>query len=497
MDNELHILLNQRFNILLNSYKTLKIILIPNLPNDKNSFMKMFFDIILSQLNLFMRISTLKDQKKIFDLINNNIQLLSKSIQSFFNLFSNSNNTSTEETSKGKYLEFNYTTSNNAILPKNPTNIKKSNVIKPQKMNKNKSFEPLKFRFTEINTCNPFNTTQYDNNIKDSFTYRNTYKKISISSNKNSKNKNNNIKKNETYSVLYRKPKMLQDDQNKNLFNMSTLPKGKTYLSACPTNRSMKSLHINNYTPKITQSYTNIKNFCKISRKITPQTINENKNDKSKKNLSLSKNLSEKFSLNDFLTLCKPKDPNDTEKLYITKDGNIIITENQKNVLEKYINKCVNEMFSSSNKIPRNKNADSLKNIFSHLKRNSSKKMHFNDNSLNNGVNNETVQKLLNSLPKSFQKVIEDYIRKKRETYYNKYIFNGSHNTVYKNYETKLKIKKKNESKNKSRYKNNSDKIFVIKTEPAPTLRRVKTKRIFDTDPNLTVNNTKIDFFQI
>ena len=100
-------------------------------------------------------------------------------------------------------------------------------------------------------------------------------------------------------------------------------------------------------------------------------------------------------------------------------------------------------------------------------------------------------------MPKSFQKVIEDYIRKKREKYYNKYIFNGSHNMVYSNNEIKLKIKKKIEIKNKSRYKSNNDKIFFIKTEPAPTLRKAKTKRNFDTDPNLTVNNTKIDYYHI
>ena len=495
MDNELHILLNKRFNLLLNSYKTLKIILIPNLPNDKNSFMKILFDIILSQINLFIRLSTLKNQKKIFDLINNNTQVLSNSVLSFYNLFSYSNSTSTEENSKAKYLEFNYTNNNKEIFSKNPVNLRFSNEpnIKSEKKEKNTSFEPLKISFTETNKFNLFNSSQNENdNNKISFTSRNIKKANYVSIHKDLKIKNIQLNKIENPQVLYKESNILQADKDTKIFNNSSLQKDEVYVSVCSTNRSMDKLNKNKSTPKITQSYNNIKNITKIRKKKTPLHIKENITDNKNNNiLNFNNNFSEKFSLDNYLIPCKSKKPNDSEKIYLTKDGSIIISENQKNMLEKYINECANERMTINQIIPKNKTR--MRNTISHLKKNTNKKIFLNDNPVSNEINNENIQKLLNNLPDSFQKIIEDFIRKKRTIYFNKDIASACHITIDSNTEIDDKDKNKNNSKNKTRYKSNNDKLLIIQTEPEPTLRRMKSKKNFNTEPNLTVNNTNID----
>ena len=494
MDNELHILLNKRFNILLNSYKTLKVILIPNLPSDKNSFMKIFLDIILSQINLFIRISTLKTQNKIFDLINNNIQVLSKSIISFYNLFSNINNTSIEQNSKGKFLEFNYNIQNKTTFSKNLENLKnsKNTNLKSPKKKKTASFVPLKLRLTEVNTRNPFNYTQYDNdNFKHSFTSRKNYKTNYTSTHKDLRNKNINIKKNEKSPKLYGKSTILKEDNFTKIFNTSILQKDEVYSSICSTNRSMKNK--NNSKQKIIKSYTNIKNFKKIRKKVAQLPTKKINFDNNKNNFNYSNNFTEKFNLSDFLIPCKSKNKDDTKKLYITKDGNITINENQKNILEKYINKCANETFSKTHNIQRNKYVNKITNTFCHLKKNSNKKISLTDNCTNNGINNKSVKKLLNHLPKSFQKNIEDYVFKKRIIDFNKDVFNNCYNSMIDSYKEMKDKKKKNDDENKIRYKSNNYKVFVVHTEPEPTLKRMKSKKNFQTEPNPNVNNKKED----
>ena len=53
--------------------------------------------------------------------------------------------------------------------------------------------------------------------------------------------------------------------------------------------------------------------------------------------------------------------------------------------------------------------------------------------------------------------------------------------------------KKKNDDENKIRYKSNNYKVFVVHTEPEPTLKRMKSKKNFQTEPNPNVNNKKED----
>ena len=57
---------NSKLETLLNSYTSLKSILSPNLSENNNIFMNSLFDLIISQLKIFLKLLSLKDEKKSF-----------------------------------------------------------------------------------------------------------------------------------------------------------------------------------------------------------------------------------------------------------------------------------------------------------------------------------------------------------------------------------------------------------------------------------------------
>ena len=77
---------NSKLETLLNSYTSLKSILSPNLSENNNIFMNSLMDLIISQLKVFLKLLSLKDEKKVFNIINSNNQDLSKQIAFLYEL---------------------------------------------------------------------------------------------------------------------------------------------------------------------------------------------------------------------------------------------------------------------------------------------------------------------------------------------------------------------------------------------------------------------------
>lgn len=75
---------NAKLDYILNSYNSLKLILMPNL-NEKNIiFMNSIIDIIISQLEVFIELLYINETKKIYELLNMNNQNLSKQIAGIY-----------------------------------------------------------------------------------------------------------------------------------------------------------------------------------------------------------------------------------------------------------------------------------------------------------------------------------------------------------------------------------------------------------------------------
>ena len=78
--------INKNLENLLSSYKSLEIILSPNLSGEHIIFMKYIIDIIISQLKIFSELLNINEEQKIFELININNQNLSKKIINLYEL---------------------------------------------------------------------------------------------------------------------------------------------------------------------------------------------------------------------------------------------------------------------------------------------------------------------------------------------------------------------------------------------------------------------------
>ena len=71
---------NTKLETLLNSYMSLKSILSPNLSENNNSFMESLIDLIISQLKIFVKLLSLNEEKKIYEILISNNQNLSQQI---------------------------------------------------------------------------------------------------------------------------------------------------------------------------------------------------------------------------------------------------------------------------------------------------------------------------------------------------------------------------------------------------------------------------------
>ena len=504
MNNQLSSKLNQKLNSLVDSYKTLKMILIPNLSEDKNFFMKSFLDIILFQIQLFIRIVTIKEQKKAFDLLNYNNQVLSQKITAFYDHF-NSSKSDNKETDPmkisenyKKFLEFDL---NDKIIIND--NFNKINVKSPE-IKKHKSMGYIKIKETakKKENNNNYNISKHnddyntdDNNLWQCTTTRNNKKDNFISSDKNNKKIKNinirnylktkeNLQNNQASmsdndfmnftTIGYRESKILEDDNEKTLTQTNNNAPNKDYfISICATNRLIDRLNkksISKKTSPNNKSNNNIKTNNNISDRLLSNTIS--RNNKSKNNINNFNGFGSYFSIDEFLIPCNSKNTkkNNNEKLYLTKEGNILLNDHQKDLIEKYVNKCVlNESINLlSNNISNNK-IKPIKNSF------------VNENITED---DKEVLELLNTLPTSFKKPIDYFITKKRTLFLNSGIFKACHKAIdnYKELEGKEKIFSKKISRNKS----NVGKL--ITTAKSTTNVKQKNKKFFDTETNDNIN---------
>ena len=164
-------ILLQNYNNIINSYNTLKIILEPNLTIEKKSLMNFFFETLNSQLKLFLDLMTTSNLEKVYELLNNNNQKLSKRISSLFSLIIKNNNN---------------IDSRNAINGKN--NFKNLKIESFNRINTNKKYK----YFKNNHDSNIINNTGYD---KDEDNYNNNNEKLDLNIINNSSIINNKIKK--------------------------------------------------------------------------------------------------------------------------------------------------------------------------------------------------------------------------------------------------------------------------------------------------------------
>ena len=85
------LILEQNYNTIISSYNTLKIILEPNITEDKKNLMNFLLETIISQLKFLLDLNIISNFDKIYELLNINNQQLSKRISCLFSIFDLSN----------------------------------------------------------------------------------------------------------------------------------------------------------------------------------------------------------------------------------------------------------------------------------------------------------------------------------------------------------------------------------------------------------------------
>ena len=191
-------------------------------------------------------------------------------------------------------------------------------------------------------------------------------------------------------------------------------------------------------------------NNNKKSNKINIRNNNKNKTkiktEINKKNKSINLNLNnDYFSLDQYLTQYNQNG----EKMFMTKSGSISINQNQKDLLEDYINNYLFEdsKIKTERCIKRNikiynliQNTDEIKEIIKSMKerKNTAK----SKNSTSNNDEND-IEKLFQLLPPSFKVLVDNvYLKKKKASLFDRSIFKICHNILddYKELENKEDI---------------------------------------------------------
>ena len=199
---------SSKLEILLNSYTSLKSILSPNLSENNNSFMNSLFDLIISQLQLFVKLLSLNEESKIYNLFNSNNQYLSKQIAGLYEFQKYNMNTK-------------ITVNTNSEKGRNDSN-------KIYNQRESYSVEGKKDSFHGNNTDNfefDFNNINTDSKEGEN----NTDKKIKIDINEINENYSNNINDNTIKNeVKYKTPKHFEFKQRKNKFIKINKPEQET-----------------------------------------------------------------------------------------------------------------------------------------------------------------------------------------------------------------------------------------------------------------------------
>ena len=189
---------------------------------------------------------------------------------------------------------------------------------------------------------------------------------------------------------------------------------------------------------------------------------------------SLNTNSEDYFSLDEFLI---PNINKKGEKIFSTKEGNVLINQKQKDILEDYIN---NYLFDDDKnaayeieRIPLNNKI--IREKIKRKEENKNKHYVVKGTSLHYDLNDVT--ELLQMFPKSFKIPLDKfYLRKKKTSMFNRDIFKICHKVIdnYKILEgkedifhfkkskskPKYNVNLKNNSSNKKKYKNRNDKLY-------------------------------------
>lgn len=178
---------NAKLDYILNSYNSLKLILIPNL-NEKNIiFMNSIIDIIITQLETFIELLYINETKKIYELLNINNQNLSKQIAGIY-----------EDIKSNKY-SMNSSTDKDKIDSQIYFNKKESDLLEQQKES-----------FSIINSSN-YNK-YIDNDVNN-----NKKKEINKKDKMKTKDKNININKLKEKEKLIQNLKELEKEKSKEI----------------------------------------------------------------------------------------------------------------------------------------------------------------------------------------------------------------------------------------------------------------------------------------
>ena len=216
--------LQNKCDYLFNSYDVLKIILFPNLTEEKNKFMDMLINLIKSQIKLFIDIINLNDSNIIYEKINLNNQNLSKQITDIYNsnnlLLSSyeinqkaNNINSIFNNNNQKYNSFGGDNDNYKIGDSN--NIRN----KLEQINTKIRDSPIKIEIKESNNnyipiglSTPISPYTFKSNKKNNF--------VNLHTNNSNINNNKNVKKVRSYSAL---KKFNPNKSNKNNVNINNL----------------------------------------------------------------------------------------------------------------------------------------------------------------------------------------------------------------------------------------------------------------------------------
>ena len=189
---------------------------------------------------------------------------------------------------------------------------------------------------------------------------------------------------------------------------------------------------------------------------------------------SLNTNSEDYFSLDEFLI---PNINKKGEKIFSTKEGNVLINQKQKDILEDYINNYLFDVDKNAayeiERIPLNNKI--IREKIKRKEENKNKHYVVKGTSLHYDLNDVT--ELLQMFPKSFKIPLDKfYLRKKKTSMFNRDIFKICHKVIdnYKILEgkedifhfkkskskPKYNVNLKNNSSNKKKYKNRNDKLY-------------------------------------
>ena len=332
----INLLMQTKFEYLNNSYNLLLNLIRPILDDDKKNVYTSFIKIIISQIDIFIKVVLINDPKELYPLINENSQELVKSFTELYNSTENNfakNHKSEENAKKTNYFPQECITEENTNKTSNFKKIfaSEENIIKKKEKN---------------NKINLDDKSEFESSKDDS----------SISFNSDSKKKS--IKENKFINV-YIKPNVIKNMNEKNLKNTACLKPKKTKFEEKKTDYDFND---NNH--RIKREVTSPKNL----NKKCPKTIKLNKTSKSNISVLALKTSKKNFNLAKTKNLMK-----NNSKILNKKSGNFKQNKNPKIVntkTEKRINRYdkLNPSIIFKAKYKNNSSAINNKKSLSHEK---------------------------------------------------------------------------------------------------------------------------------